>query len=113
LIPQLVKNFFKIDYDDIRKNFWDEIRDSKINGIYNIEFKEDNTLKSASLVKIIEILTSPEELEANFLETFLHTYRSFTTPEILLTKLIERFNTPELSPYKDKTQKGNKKILFF
>ena len=94
-----------VEYDDIRKNFWDEIRDEKINGFYNLEFKEDNTLKGASLVKIIEFLTSPDEIEPNFLDTFLHTYRSFTTPEILLQKLIERFKTPEQSPYKDKTQK--------
>jgi hypothetical protein len=39
------------------------------------------------------------------LDTFLNTYRSFTTPEILLNKFIERFQTPEISPYKDKSQK--------
>jgi hypothetical protein len=27
-----------IDYDDVRKNFWEEIQDEKINGKFNLEF---------------------------------------------------------------------------
>lgn len=33
-------------------------------------------------------------LDLNYVKTFLLTYRSFTTPEILLKKIIERYHVP-------------------
>jgi hypothetical protein len=36
--------------------------------------------------------------DSEFIQTFLQTYESFATPEILLSKLIERFAVPEKIP---------------
>merc|ERR1712130_545197 len=36
-------------------------------------------------------------LDMNRMKTFITTYRSFTTPEVLLDKLIQRYHVPESS----------------
>jgi hypothetical protein len=80
------------DPNDLRKNIWEELLDPEDNKD-NME-KRDGELKLASLNKLIQFLTS-DDAENNFLDTFLITYRSFTTPEVLLNRLIERYKVPE------------------
>jgi Leucine-rich repeat (LRR) protein len=48
-----------------------------------------------SLNKIIERLTNPSDMDPDFLEIFVFTYRSFTTPEQVLAKLMQRYEVPE------------------
>lgn len=54
--------------------------------------KTATVIKCANLAKLIERVTYHSVYDNNFLYAFLLTYRSFTTPEVLLNKLIERFN---------------------
>lgn len=82
--------------EDYYKNFWEEI---SLNEQDNIEIKDDETkIRAASLNSLIDILTSNVEIELKFMETFFLTYRSFTTPEILLKKLLEVFKMPKVKP---------------
>lgn len=81
---------------DFYKNFWVEIFDNEED---NIEIKDDETkIRAASLNRLIDILTSNVDIELKFMETFFLTYRSFTTPEILLKKLLEVFKIPKERP---------------
>ncbi|KAL6058729.1 Ras guanine nucleotide exchange factor A, variant 2 [Balamuthia mandrillaris] len=58
--------------------------------------KAENELgiQAASLNKLVETLTSEKHADQSFIKTFLMTYRTFTTPEKLLMKLIERYKVP-------------------
>jgi son of sevenless-like protein len=51
-------------------------------------------IKSATLTKLVEKLTSSDNLDMNYISDFLLTFRSFTTSNELLTLLIKRFNIP-------------------
>jgi len=51
-------------------------------------------LKGGTLNKLVERLTFPGGVEPTFLNAFLLTYRSFTTPTILLKLLRSRFAVP-------------------
>lgn len=57
----------------------------------NIMFQDDGSIKAALLDKLVERLTYDITIENDFAPTFLLTYRSFTKPFILLSKLIQRF----------------------
>lgn len=54
--------------------------------------KTVTVVKCANLAKLIERVTYHSVYDNNYLYAFLLTYRSFTTPEVLLDKLMERFN---------------------
>lgn len=57
---------------------------------------QNNEIQAVSLNVLIEMLTSDKGgLNQEDLNTFLLTYQSFTTPEIVLQKLIERWRVPE------------------
>jgi hypothetical protein len=56
--------------------------------------RNSHLVTSISFNKIIERLTHPMDLDPDFLEIFLFTYRSFATAEQLLNKLIQRNNVP-------------------
>ena len=51
-------------------------------------------VKSGTLNKLVERLTSSQMMDIKFRDTFVLTYRSFTTPEMLLEKLIQRYQVP-------------------
>ena len=51
-------------------------------------------IRAASLNKLVQALTSDKNLDNTFLKTFITTYRSFTTPWQLLSKLLERYDVP-------------------
>ncbi|KAH7228879.1 ras guanine nucleotide exchange factor domain-containing protein [Fusarium oxysporum] len=50
------------------------------------------TVKGGSLLALVEQLTRHDKLDSNFNNTFLLTYRSFTTARELFEMLIKRFN---------------------
>eukprot|EP00735_Rhodelphis_limneticus_P013211 TRINITY_DN677_c0_g1::TRINITY_DN677_c0_g1_i1::g.28801::m.28801 TRINITY_DN677_c0_g1::TRINITY_DN677_c0_g1_i1::g.28801 ORF type:complete len:859 (-),score=212.78,sp/Q54PQ4/GEFA_DICDI/36.55/4e-93,sp/Q54PQ4/GEFA_DICDI/47.37/8e-07,RasGEF/PF00617.14/6.1e+03,RasGEF/PF00617.14/7.7e-55,RasGEF_N/PF00618.15/1.6e-23 TRINITY_DN677_c0_g1_i1:289-2865(-) len=58
----------------------------------------DRSIKAATLNKLVERLTidkAPEGVDlGQYTKTFLMTFQSFTTPEKLLDKLLERFEVP-------------------
>eukprot|EP01094_Clydonella_sp_ATCC50884_P005879 TRINITY_DN1486_c0_g1_i1.p1 TRINITY_DN1486_c0_g1~~TRINITY_DN1486_c0_g1_i1.p1 ORF type:complete len:1136 (+),score=369.66 TRINITY_DN1486_c0_g1_i1:225-3632(+) len=51
-------------------------------------------IKYATLDKLIERVTYSKYPDPNFLQSFMLTYRSFTSPKELLEKLIDRFHQP-------------------
>lgn len=51
-------------------------------------------VNAISLNKIIERLTHPSDMESDFLDIFITTYRSFTTPEQVLSKVMQRYAVP-------------------
>lgn len=56
--------------------------------------KEEKEIRAATLDKIIEMLTSHQTYDSAFLHTVMITYRSFTTPNELFDKLVQRWNYP-------------------
>lgn len=52
-------------------------------------------VNAISLNKIIERLTHPSDMESDFLDIFITTYRSFTTPEQVMSKVMQRYAVPE------------------
>jgi len=52
-------------------------------------------IKAGTLNKLVEQLTSEKEHDMEFQRAFLITYQSFTTPEKLLQKLMQRYQVPE------------------
>ena len=57
-------------------------------------FSESGALRCATLNKLIIHITSNELANLDSVKTFLTTYRSFTTPEVLLKKLVDRYHVP-------------------
>lgn len=52
-------------------------------------------MKAGTLNILVRYLTNDQFYDSNFIDTFLLTYESFTTSEMLLRKLIERFHAPQ------------------
>ena len=59
------------------------------------EVESPKTLTKGSINALVEALTDPFVVEAEFNAVFFMTYRSFVHPHVLLAKLIERFHVPE------------------
>eukprot|EP01103_Thecamoeba_quadrilineata_P015041 TRINITY_DN4631_c0_g1_i1.p1 TRINITY_DN4631_c0_g1~~TRINITY_DN4631_c0_g1_i1.p1 ORF type:complete len:865 (+),score=156.13 TRINITY_DN4631_c0_g1_i1:38-2596(+) len=60
----------------------------------SIVYHDDGTIKGGTVSKLVEALAHEKNQDHDFLGAFLLTYRSFTTPEDLLDKLILRFDAP-------------------
>ncbi|KAL9654235.1 hypothetical protein ABK040_010267 [Willaertia magna] len=87
---------FEDEYiEDLRVPFWKEVLNPNED---NLEFSETGELKGATLNKLVEKLTEPYTADGKFTTNFLITYRSFTVPEILLKKLLERYQVPKRPP---------------
>eukprot|EP00002_Diphylleia_rotans_P019141 TRINITY_DN3704_c0_g1_i3.p1 TRINITY_DN3704_c0_g1~~TRINITY_DN3704_c0_g1_i3.p1 ORF type:complete len:974 (+),score=196.84 TRINITY_DN3704_c0_g1_i3:59-2980(+) len=79
---------------EVDKNIWEDWKDTPENIILSdVEGKE--TIKAATLNKLVQRLTSNEKPDLNFRNVFITTYASFTTQEKLFKKLIERFDVPD------------------
>ncbi|EGC30159.1 hypothetical protein DICPUDRAFT_41848, partial [Dictyostelium purpureum] len=52
-------------------------------------------VKAASLNILVTLLTPENNHDLEYTKTFLLTYQSFTTPEMLLQKLIQRYHVPQ------------------
>ncbi|KYQ92724.1 Ras guanine nucleotide exchange factor [Tieghemostelium lacteum] len=59
----------------------------------------DKSIKYGTLNQLIIKLTNESNSELKFTKTFITTYRSFTTGEIFLMKLIQRYFIPNLKPH--------------
>jgi len=80
-------------------NIWEEVNDST-----TLLFDEDkNTLRAGTLNKLVEKMTSQNAPDLEFMKAFLMTYPSFTTPQILLRKLLERYHVP-ISPMENNAE---------
>eukprot|EP00005_Dracoamoeba_jomungandri_P005656 CAMPEP_0174249828 /NCGR_PEP_ID=MMETSP0439-20130205/159_1 /TAXON_ID=0 /ORGANISM="Stereomyxa ramosa, Strain Chinc5" /LENGTH=845 /DNA_ID=CAMNT_0015329741 /DNA_START=94 /DNA_END=2628 /DNA_ORIENTATION=- len=71
-------------------NIWFEGSD----GTISFSEKHENCIHAATLNKLVEHLTSEKHIDMTYKRAFLMTYKTFTTPENLLTKLIERYFVP-------------------
>ena len=77
-------------------HIWSEPADNE----RNLQFeaapggKPSEKVLCGTLNKLVERLTDDKTHDLNYVKTFLLTYRSFTTPEILLKKIIERYHVP-------------------
>lgn len=76
-------------------NIWEEPPDSRKNIVF-AKGKEEGgkkAIKAASLNKLIQLLTSEQDKAHDLnIKNFLYTYHTFTSPEMLLKKLIQRYN---------------------
>ena len=88
------------DDDGEGVNIWEEPPSSSENVTYEAAEDADGepVLTAATLNKLVEALTNEEKVDTNFFNTFLLTYQSFTTADIFLNKLMQRFNVPPNNP---------------
>jgi RasGEF domain/RasGEF N-terminal motif len=78
-------------------NIWDEIESGRVDNLVVAAADDDDAkcvVRSGTLNMLVERLTSPTQPDITYMKTFITTYRSFTTPEVLLQKLVERFHVP-------------------
>eukprot|EP01130_Rhizamoeba_saxonica_P016727 TRINITY_DN7785_c0_g1_i1.p1 TRINITY_DN7785_c0_g1~~TRINITY_DN7785_c0_g1_i1.p1 ORF type:complete len:1010 (+),score=231.89 TRINITY_DN7785_c0_g1_i1:2-3031(+) len=86
---------------DVGVNIWEENVEGNIicvspDGDEHVgEQLEDYTIKAASLNQILKMATPNKPPDRTFVHTVLLTYNSFTTPEVFLQKLIQRYKVPE------------------
>lgn len=84
------------DDQQLRINIWEEETNATI--IYDKTSASKGmppNIEAATLNKLVERLTSPTTHDLEYMKAFLMTYLSFTTPQALFTKLMERFDVPE------------------
>lgn len=102
-------------------NIWEEVGENMTTGVIqsttssndsssssNLNTTSDKkVILAASLNRLVQLLTNEKDkvsglfpsftsliLDILFMKTFLYTYQSFTTPDTLLKKLIERYHVP-------------------
>merc|ERR1712137_316762 len=81
-------------------NIWEE---QESNETIQTELEDGNVLVvAATLNQLVKKATDEDKYDSNFLETFLATYRSFTTPVMLLEKLKQRYHVPDSIPEQKK-----------
>ncbi|KAJ3430981.1 guanine nucleotide exchange factor [Anaeramoeba flamelloides] len=94
----LVDKFHPINegiIDDKEINIWDEPEDCEDNFITSQNIESQITIKSATLNKLIEKITSQNSVRSRLIKVFLMTYQSFTTSGKLLSKLFQRYEVPK------------------
>ncbi|GAM23088.1 hypothetical protein SAMD00019534_062630 [Acytostelium subglobosum LB1] len=77
-------------------NIWEEVSD-RTTVIYDVDqvtFKITNIIRAATLNKLVEMSTTNIDNDRDTMNILLMTYMSFTTSDMLLEKLIERYNVP-------------------
>eukprot|EP00002_Diphylleia_rotans_P026308 TRINITY_DN5235_c0_g1_i1.p1 TRINITY_DN5235_c0_g1~~TRINITY_DN5235_c0_g1_i1.p1 ORF type:complete len:1064 (+),score=174.50 TRINITY_DN5235_c0_g1_i1:133-3324(+) len=74
-------------------DIWEESKDN-ITNIILYNGPNGESVKAATLNKLVERLTSEKKSDVVYMKTFITTYRSFTSPEIFLKKLRQRFHVP-------------------
>jgi len=72
--------------EDKQQNIWD---DKSV-----ITYEDSKDISYATFNKLVETATSPDNFDNDFTDVFFLCFQSFSTPEELLHKLIERYNTP-------------------
>jgi len=77
--------------EQVETHIWDEGFDEP--GINVIFGKDGKSLHAATLNKLVEGITDTA-VNNDYRNTFMETYRSFTSPETILRKLFERYNVP-------------------
>ena len=92
--------------DEPLGNIWDEPYTPKYVVVENGE------LQSASMNKIIERMTSIDTIDLQLSQTFLSSYKSFTTAEETWSKLKERYNVPA-AVSEDEKRKVRVRICMF
>jgi len=93
-------------------NIWDELFECFTNGngsrknimlvtpegleVTSANQQDKVVIKAATLNRLVQVLTSEKDKvqDVQFVKTFLYTYQSFTSPEMLLKKLIQRYHVP-------------------
>nr|XP_033775754.1 ras-specific guanine nucleotide-releasing factor 1 [Geotrypetes seraphini] len=82
-VPQMIKSDSSLYCDDIDIRFSKTMNSCKVLQI-----------RYASVERLLERLTDLRFLSIDFLNTFLHSYRVFTTAEVVLEKLITIYKKP-------------------
>eukprot|EP01156_Anaeramoeba_ignava_P022413 Anaeramoba_ignava/c20638_g4_i3.p1 GENE.c20638_g4_i3~~c20638_g4_i3.p1 ORF type:complete len:190 (+),score=68.06 c20638_g4_i3:465-1034(+) len=96
--PEVLFSGASIDWDNEESlendiSVWDEPPDSEENIIVIIDSEtKKEEIRAGTLNKLIERLASDTSQDLKFVQIFLITYQSFTTPNKLLNKLIQRFS---------------------
>ncbi|KAH3756128.1 Ras guanine nucleotide exchange factor [Pelomyxa schiedti] len=83
-------------------NIWDPSVTLEILPEFSLD--SSKTFRPATLNTLVRILTNEGQADNHFIKTFLTTYLSFTTSEILLQKLRERFEVPTHIPEQQRAQ---------
>ena len=78
----------------ILTNIWDESLISNGSNKTVIYSTTGCGLRAGTLNQLVMKLTDEKKSDPEFLRSFIYTFQSFTTPDILLQKLIERYTVP-------------------
>ncbi|KAL6065502.1 Receptor-like protein kinase 2 [Balamuthia mandrillaris] len=87
------------------KNIWEEFHTT--DGLVfekEVVSGGEKMVEAGTLNKLVQHLTSETEVNSAFQHAFLLTYRSFSTPDELFSKLLERFHVP---PYEKIAHDGD------
>eukprot|EP00002_Diphylleia_rotans_P040166 TRINITY_DN9475_c0_g2_i3.p1 TRINITY_DN9475_c0_g2~~TRINITY_DN9475_c0_g2_i3.p1 ORF type:complete len:766 (-),score=169.44 TRINITY_DN9475_c0_g2_i3:15-2312(-) len=96
-VRDALKEAGKIEDEDMERdvNIWEDVKDSSENILFSKEEGEVEKIKAATLNKLVQRLTSDAIADLKFRNVFIATYRSFSTPEKLFQKLVQRFLVPK------------------
>jgi len=103
-IEQFIVCYPELTQENMDQSIWYDEEKISENVYYEDESKKNNSnptgiksIKYASLNQLIIKLTNESNSELKFSKTFITTYRSFTTSNILLMKLIQRYFIPNIN----------------